>query len=399
MIIRETYLKKIKPYIDKPIIKIIIGMRRVGKSYFIRQIIDFLINSGVDKNQILYINKELIEFDSIRTYQDLHRFVTDFFLKIDKHRYLFIDEIQEIDKWEKTVNSFFAEEKYDIYITGSNSSLLSSELSTQISGRYVPVNVYTLTFKEFLKFRGNKISDYRDEFSNYLKFGGFPLIHSFNFDEEITYQYINSLYNTIILKDVVSRYNIRNVRLFQDIVKFIFSNLGYIFSSNSISKYLKNQKKHISVDTIQNYLLFLESSFMIHKVQRYDIRGKKILELHEKYYLGDIALKNALLGYRDTDLPGILENIIFLHLKQNNYTVYIGKIDNYEIDFIAEKSGERIYFQVAYLLENKQTREREFRALEKIRDNHPKYILSMDNLPPSNNNGIIRMNIIDFLLK
>jgi len=215
----------------------------------------------------------------------------------------------------------------------------------------------------------------------------------------VTFLYINSLYNTIILKDVISRHNIRNVRLFEDIVKFIFNNLGQVFSSNSISKYLKNQKKNVGLDTIQNYLSHLEASFMIHKVQRYDLKGKKVLELFEKYYLGDIALKNALWGYKDEDIAGLLENIIFLKLKQDGYHVFIGKFNDLEIDFIAEKSGERFYVQVTYLLQSEQTIKREFGVLEKIKDNYPKYVLSMDRLPSTNKNGIIRMNIIDFLLR
>jgi len=399
MIIRDDYLHKVKNYINKPVIKVITGMRRVGKSYLIKQIIEYLKESGVDNKQILYINKEFFEFDFIENYKDLHNFVKNYFTENEKNLFLFIDEVQEIDKWEKTISSLFAKEKYDIYISGSNSNLLSSELTTLISGRYVEINVYSLNFNEFLKFRKKDTSSKDKEFQNYLRFGGFPVIHNFDLNEEAIFQYINSLYNTIILKDVISRHNIRNVRLFQDIVKFIFSNLGQIFSSNSINKYLKNQKKSVGVDTIQNYLVFLESSYMIHKVQRYDLRGKKFLELYEKYYLGDIGLKNALLGYKDNDISGLLENIVFLKLKQDNYNVSIGKFDDLEIDFIAEKSGEKLYIQVAYLLETEHTREREIRVLKKIKDNYPKYILSMDNLPPSNNDGIIRKNIIDFLLE
>ena len=399
MILREHYIEKITHYIHKPVIKVITGMRRVGKSYFIKQIIEYLKSEGINEKHILYINKELLDFDFITHYRDLNTYVKEYFKNCSKDKFLFIDEIQDIENWEKAISSFFAEQEYDIYITGSNSNLLSSELSTLLSGRYVEINIYSLNFKEFLKFRNKESSDTLTEFQNYLKFGGFPVIHNFNLNEEVTYQYINSLYNTIILKDVISRYNIRNIRLFQDIVKFIFSNLGQVFSSNSIRKYLKNQKKNVGIDTIQNYLAFLESSFMIYKVQRYDIKGKRLLELYEKYYIGDIGLKNALLGYKNEDISGILENLIFLKLKQDNYSVFIGKINDLEIDFIAEKFGEKIYIQVTYLLETEKTRKREFRALEKVKDNYPKYVLSMDTLPPSNTNGIIRMNIIDFLLK
>lgn len=259
MILRDKYLEKIKGYINKPVIKVITGMRRVGKSYFIKQIIDHLKKEGVNEKQILYINKELLDFDFIDDYTDLHKFVKEYFKESETAGYLFIDEIQEIKKWEKAVSSFFAEEKYDIYITGSNSNLLSSEITTLISGRYVEINIYSLSFKEFLKFRKKTEANKYEEFTLYLKYGGFPVIHNFNLDEEVIFQYINSLYNTIILKDVISRHNVRNIRLFQDIVKFLFSNLGQIFSSNSISKYLKSQRKNVGVDTIQNYLSFLEA--------------------------------------------------------------------------------------------------------------------------------------------
>ncbi len=399
MIIREYYLEKIDCYINKPIIKVITGMRRVGKSYFIRQIIDHLQTKGIENKQILSINKESLDFDFIKSYQDLNIYIKEYFKNCTKKRFLFIDEIQEIELWEKTIGSLFAEDRYDIYITGSNSKLLSSELSTLLSGRYVEIDIYALSFKEFLKFRGGNASDKGSEFLNYLKFGGFPVIHKFDLDEEVTYQYIQSLYSTILLKDVISRHNIRNTRLFQDVVKFLFSNTGQIFSSNSISKYLKSQKKNVSVDTIQNYLSHLESSYMLHKVQRYDIRGKKLLELYEKYYFGDIGLKNAIMGYKDADISGQLENCVFLKLKQENYKVTIGKSDDLEIDFIAEKSGEKLYIQIAYLLESAETRKREFTVFNAVKDNYPKYVLSMDNLPASNMEGIIRMNIIEFLLK
>ncbi len=398
MIKRETYLNRIKDYINKPVIKVITGMRRVGKSYFVKQIINYLTDEGIKQEQIIYINMELIKFDFIRDYKDIHAYISEFFKNCTKSKYIFIDEVQEIEQWEKAISSFLAEEEYDIYITGSNSNLLSSELSTLISGRYIEFNIYSLSFSEFLDFREEKKQDIKTEFNQYLKFGGFPVIHNFDFSEELIYQYISSLYNTILLKDVILRYNLRNIRLFTDIVKFTFSNLGQIFSSNSISKYLKNQKKNVGVETIQNYLHYLESSFLIYKVPRYDIKGKRFLDLFEKYYLGDISLKNAIIGYKDDDISGMLENIVFLKLKQDNYEVFIGKFDDYEIDFIAEKNGNKKYFQVSYLLNSEKTIEREFSVLEKIKDNYPKYVITMDNLPTSDRNGITRMHIVDFLL-
>lgn len=398
IILREKYLKQLSGYIDKPVIKVITGMRRVGKSYFVKQIIDYLEKKGIQSGRILYINKELLKYDFIQNYKDLYSYVSDYFTNSKGKFYLFVDEIQKIQHWEKAISSFYAEENYDIYITGSNSDLLSSEISTLLSGRYIEINIYSLSFDEFLNFRQTKKNSINHEFKHYLQFGGFPVLHSFDLDKELSYQYINSLHDTILLKDVISRYKIRNVRLFEDIVKFVFSNIGQIFSSHSISRYLKNQNRKVGTDTIQNYLLYLERTFMIYKVQRFDIKGKKILELYEKYYLGDIGLKNAVLGYKDEDIAGMLENLVFLKLKQENFKVFIGKFDDFEVDFISEKNGSKTYIQVSYLLETDKTREREFKVLERIKDNFPKYVLTMDNLPVSNNNGIIRMNIIDFLL-
>ena len=399
MVLRKAYLDRIKSYINLPIIKVITGMRRVGKSYLIKQIIDLLKEDNIDNSKIVYINKELLEFDFIKDYKDLYKYIKEYFNGVEGSKYIFIDEVQEVNNWEKAIMSFFAEEEYDIYITGSNSNLLSSELTTLLSGRYIEIDVYTLGFNEFLDFRNTNVPNLDKEFMKYLKYGGFPVIHKFKFDEEVTYLYIKSLYSTIILKDVIGRHKIRNARLFQDITKFVFSNIGHIVSSNSISKYLKHQKIIVGIDTIQNYLSYLESGFMIHRVQRYDIKGKKVLELYEKYYLGDISLKNAIIGYKADDISALLENIVFLKLKQDGYSIFIGKFDDLEVDFIAEKKGIKIYIQVAYLLKNTETIKREFTVLSKIKDNYPKYVITMDNFPESDNNGIKRINIIDFLLK
>jgi predicted AAA+ superfamily ATPase len=396
---RKKYLEKIKARIDKPVIKVITGMRRTGKSYFVKQIIDYLIDSGVSPKRILYVNMELMEFDFINNYKDLYKYVSEYFGDLSEGKYIFIDEIQEIKEWERAVGSLFAEENYDIYITGSNSNLLSSELSTLISGRYMEFNIYSLSFPEFLDFRSDEKQDIVTEFKNYLKFGGFPVIHRFGLNEELIYQYISSLYDTILLKDIIDRYNVRNIRLFTDLVRFTFSNLGQVFSSNSITKYLKSQQKRVNVETIQNYMYYLETSFLIHKVQRYDIKGKRFLNVYEKYYAGDISLKNAIIGYKDDDISGLLENIVYLKLRIDNYDVYIGKYDNNEIDFVAEKNGNRKYIQVAYLLNSEKTIEREFSVLEKIKDNYPKYVITMDDLPVSDRNGITRMHITDFLLE
>ena len=398
IIIRHNYLQQIHPFIDKPIIKVITGMRRVGKSYFVKQIVEEIKKQGVNESNILYINKELLEFDFIQNYNDLNNHVKEHFTNVDGVKYIFIDEIQEISSWEKAISSFFAENDFDIYITGSNAHLLSSEIATLIAGRYIEFSIFSLSFNEFLDFRKSDLGNTQTEFVEYMKYGGLPVIHSFGYNQELTYQYINSLYNTILLKDIIRKYNIRNVGLFESITKFIFSNIGSVFSNRAIMKYLKSQHISVGLDTIQNYINYLLSTYIIFKVRRFDLKGKKILEMYEKYYLGDIGLKNAIVGYKESDIAGVLENIVFLKLKQENYNVFIGKFLDYEIDFIAEKNGKRLYFQVTYLLNSEKTIEREFGVLKRVKDNYPKYVLSMDNLPNTDNDGIIRMHIIDFLM-
>ena len=395
---RNYYLNKIISYFNKPVIKIITGIRRSGKSYLLQQIIKLLKDKSVKDNQIVYINKELIKFDFIKTYKDMYEYIVNQFKNVSGKKYLFVDEIQNIKDWEKAVSSFFAENEYDIFITGSNSNLLSSEMATLLSGRYIEFNLHTLSFREFLQFKQKDIQVNEQEFYNYLKYGGFPVIHHLEENEELIFQYLNSLYNTILLKDIISRYKIRNVQLFENLTKFVFDNIGNVFSGRSISKYLKSQNMSVGLDTIQNYLQYLENSFLINKIKRYDLKGKKILEIYEKYYLSDIGLKNAMFGYKEEDISGLLENIVYHKLKQLGFTIYIGKYDEYEIDFIAEKKDFRIYIQVCYLLSSQKTIEREFHSLKQIADNYPKYVLSLDKHQETNNNGIIRMNLIDFLI-
>jgi len=394
---RIKYLQKIQPFINKPVIKIITGMRRVGKSFFIKQIINELFLQKIKKSQILYINKESLDFDDIKNYQDLNIYVKKYFEKNKKQKYLFIDEVQEIQDWEKTVVSLFSE-GIDIYITGSNSHLFSSEIATKLSGRYISFPIYTLSFEEFLQFRGNKKKSLDTEFLKYLRFGGLPVLHHFSFAEEEVFNYIKSIYNTILLKDVIDKYKIRNISLLENITRFVFDNIGNIFSAKKISDYLKSQNIKVGVETVQNYLSYLSSTFVITKIPRFDIKGKKILEIHEKYFLGDTGIRHALIGYRESDINGILENIVYLELKRRGYKVFIGKIKDLEIDFIAEKAQKKIYVQVAYLLKSKNTILREFGALEKIQDNYPKFVLSMDQSFGTDYKGIQRLNIIDFLL-
>lgn len=396
---RHLYLNKISSFINKPIIKVITGMRRVGKSYFIRQIIEKIEDQNIDEQHILYINKELFEFNFIRDYKDLYQYVDNKFSHVSGQKYIFIDEVLEILNWEKTIASLFAKEDVDIYITGSNAHLFSSELATLISGRYIEFPIYSLSFEEFLQFRGENREDNSKEFLKYLKFGGFPAIHHFDLNEELIYQYINSLYNTIVLKDIIKRNKVRNVQLLENIIQYAFDNIGNIFSARKVSDFLKSQKLKVGIETVQNYLSYLMSTFMLYKVPRYDIKGKRRLEIHEKYFLGNIGLRHALLGYREGDISGILENVVFLELKRRGYKVFVGKLNNKEIDFIAERENEKIYLQVTYLLSTRETVEREFSILQSIPDNYPKYVISMDTAFGEDLKGIKRVNIIDFLLR
>lgn len=396
---RNLYLKKIIPFVNKPVIKVITGMRRVGKSYLLKLIIETLsARKSIGPGQILYINKESLDYDFIKDYKDLHNYVKASFRHIQGSKYLFVDEIQEIHNWEKAILSFFSEGDIDIFLTGSNARLLSSEIATLISGRFVEFPVYTLSFEEFLLFRDKDKKDVDTEFPTYLKFGGLPAIHHFDFDEEVVYQYISSLYNTILLKDVIKRNNVRNVHLLENITRYVFDNVGNIFSAKKISDYVKSQKMKVGTETIQNYISYILSTFALHKVARYDIKGKRILEIHEKYYLGDIGMRHALLGYKADDISGVLENVVYLELKRRGYQIYIGKFGNREIDFIAEKENKKMYIQVAYMLSSPETIEREFSALRSIKDNYPKYVISMDTVFGNDFEGIRRINLIEFLL-
>lgn len=396
---RVSYKRHIQPWIDKPVIKIITGMRRVGKSCLLRQLVEELVARKVSGNRIHLIDKESIEFDDIQNYRDLAAYLKKQTGKKKGMHYLLIDEVQEIENWEKAVNSYLKEGNWDIYLTGSNAHMLSSELATLLSGRYVELPVHPLSLPEFLQFNGKDESEAQHQFIAYLRYGGFPAIHQFTQNEDTIYQYINSLYDTIILKDIVSRHSIRNVPLFQNISRFVFDNMGNTFSAKKVADYLKSQRLNITVDTVQKYLGYLTETYALNRVQRYDIKGKRNLEIYEKYYLGDIGLRNAVLGYRESDINGLLENLVFLELKRRGYQVAIGKLGDAEIDFIATKEKEKRYIQVTYLLASEDVIKREFGVLAALPDNYPKLVLSMDPLGPDNRGGIQWQNIVEFLME
>lgn len=395
---REDYIEKIKPFIDKPLIKVITGMRRTGKSTLLKLIIEDLINRKVDRERIIYLNMELLENQRFKDIHAINRFLQEKLKLTQSKLYFFIDEIQEIYSWEKLINSLLTAGNIDIFITGSNSKLLSGELTTYLTGRYVEFHVYPLTFKEFLKFRNTAQYD-KTSFYDYLKYGGLPGIHQIEYSSEPIYQYLSSVSDSIIYKDVVTRHSIRDVALLEKLIIFIGSNIGNIFSARSISEYLKKERRSLGVETIYNYIKYLEAGFYINKVERYNIEGKRYLETFEKYYVTDIGLLHATIGYKENLLNAYLENIIYLELKKRGYNVCIGKMGNYEVDFIAENRLGKIYVQVSYSLYDENVREREYRPLYKIKDNYPKFVLTMDKTPLSNAEGIIRQYIPDFLLE
>ncbi|MCI7187535.1 MAG: ATP-binding protein [Fusobacterium mortiferum] len=402
MIKRESYINEIKKFMNKPIIKVITGMRRSGKSIILKLISEELINEGVSSNNIIYINFESLMFSELTDFKKLYNYIIEKSQTLQGKIYILLDEIQEVEHWEKAINSFMVDLNCDIYITGSNANLLSSELATYIAGRYVEIKIYPLSFKEYIEFakiqNPNKILSNEEYFEQYLQFGGLPGIHNFDYEKENIYQYLSDIYNSVLLKDVIARNGIRDIELLERVVLYILDNIGNTFSAKNISDFLKSQGRKLSRETVYNYLKALENAYIISKVQRYDIKGKALLETQEKFYLMDLGLRHSKLGYRANDIAGYLENIIYLELMRRKYTVNIGKLSTKEVDFIGTLRDEKLYIQVTYLLATPETIEREFYPLKNINDNYPKYVLSMDNLERYNIDGIIRERIIDFLL-
>ncbi len=395
---RSQYWQKIKPFMAKPIIKIITGPRRSGKSYFLKQIIDELKLQKYSPKQIIYIDKESLDFDHIKDYKDLNNYISPLLEKAEgKKVCVLIDEVQEIREWERCVRSLIKNDDIDVLLTGSNAQMLSSELATFLSGRYVEFPLYTLSFAEFIDFYESSSSDKQALFLDYLRLGGLPGIHRFNYDPEVMRSYLSSVLDTIILKDIVKRYQIRDYSDFENVLRYVVDNIASTFSAKSVSDYLKSQKLTVGITTVQNYLSFLEQAYLIHKVRRYDLQGKRHLEIYEKYYLSDLSFRHILLGYRQQDLPDYLENIVFLELKRRGYEVSIGKLNGYEIDFIATKCGNKSYYQVSTTILEESVLERELRPLRAIKDQYPKFLLSLDP-GESDIDGIRRINLLEFLL-
>lgn len=400
MIRRPFYLKELEQWIDKPLVKILTGIRRSGKSTILLLLKEVLSERGISENNIISLNFESFTTEHLKNATSLYAYLTGQITK-DKKIYILLDEIQEVQDWEKVVNSLLVDFNVDVYLTGSNSHLLSSELATYLAGRYIEIPVHTLSFKEYLLFKSvyqTGVSTTKESFVTYLRKGGFPVIHTASYDEDTTYKVIRDIYASVLLRDTIQRYKIRDIELLERVTRFAFDNIGNTFSGKSITDYFKSQSRKTDVNTIYNYLSALEGAFILYRVSRFDIKGKEILKTQEKFFVSDLSLLYAMLGYRDSMIAGILENVIFLELKRREYKVYIGKLDSREIDFIAEKQGKKIYVQVAYKLENEATVHREFSPLLAVSDQYPKYVVTMDEFWKEDVEGVKHLQIQDFLL-
>ena len=395
MIIRPNYLEKIKPFIDVKLVKILAGIRRCGKSTILEMLKLELLSRGIDENHIItrkYSNEDYdISFNSKKMYEELKSLIID-----NKKYYFLLDELQEITGWEKVINTLLENYNTDIYVTGSNSRLMSSEISTYLTGRYITIPVYTLSFKEYLTFKNNTNKSNKDLLQDYIRYGGFPLVASSNFDEKSTYSIVEDIYNSVVIKDIVNRHSITNIDLFNRVVRFIVENVGKTFSANSIVNFLKSERRTISVEAIYNYLEWLEKAFVIYRCKRYDLQGKSILKTQEKFYLADQSIKYALYGFNPTSIASTIENVVFFELKRRGFDVYIGKNADKEIDFVATSRNDKIYIQVCKELPKES--DKEIDNLMKIKDNYPKLVVTLDDYAGGNINGIKIVHLVDFLL-
>lgn len=392
---RDRYLNQIIPFINKNIIKVLTGQRRVGKSYLLFQIMNYIQKENPTAN-IIYINKEELFFDSIKNANDLSEYILNQSVS-NKTNYVFIDEIQDIIDFEKALRSLILRGNLDIYCTGSNANMLSGELSTLLSGRYVEITVYSLSYTEFLQF--HKIEDSDIALEKYLKYGGLPFLMHLEQKEDIIYEYLKNIYTTIVYRDIVARYNVRNTRLLEQLIKFLADNTGSLFSAKRISDFLKSQKVKISPNQIQTYTEYLINSFLMFRVERYDIIGKRLFEIGEKYYFENIGIRNCIWGYKPEDIGKIIENAVFNQLLFKGYKIKIGNLHSNEIDFIAEKDNEKMYIQVALSLNNESTINREFENLLKINDNYPKMVITRDSFTGNTYKGIEHLQIRKFLMQ
>lgn len=390
---RNTYIERIKPFMRTPIVKVMIGHRRVGKSYILFQLIE-LIKSEEKETNIIYINKEDIEFVDVTSYRELHDYISARLVS-DRKNYIFIDEIQEIEDFKVAIRSLALDENNDIYITGSNSEMFSSDFANELGGRYVEFRIYSLSYLEFLSFLNLPNDD--DSLEKYIRFGGLPYLIHLPLDEAVIMEYINSVYSTIVLRDVVERKKIRNTAFLEQLIRFLANNIGSLFSSNSISDFLKSQKVNISPSQVSDYADALAEAFVVRRIGRYDIVGKKLFERGEKYFFENMGIRNAVAGYKPQDRAKRLENIVCNHLLFCGYDVKVGTLSTEEIDFVCTRGGETLYVQVAIELSSPETIAREFGNLLKIKDNYPKIVVSGERSFENSYEGVEHIYIRDFL--
>ena len=399
MVNRPLYIDKIMPYVDAPFVKILTGIRRSGKSTILKMIMDRLENEGrIPADRIVSYRFDSMEYEDMtakQMYDEMKGRISD-----KGRTYFFLDEVQEITGWEKAVNSLVSDYDVDFYVTGSNSRMMSSEISTYLTGRYVTFRVYTLSFAEYLDFKSQytKVDDPKTELANYIRLGGFPATHLRAYSQDEIYTIVRDIYNSTIFSDIVKRNQVRKIDQLERVVKYTFNNVGNTFSAKSVSDYLKAERRSLDNETVYSYLEKLEKAYLIHRCSRYDLHGREILKTQEKFYLADTALRYSVLGYNDDTVASSLENVVYLELCRRGYTVHIGKNGEGEVDFVATRQNEKIYVQVTQRIESEKTERREYERLLEIRDNYPKYVLRTDVFAGGNYEGIRTMHLADFLL-
>ncbi|MDD4816254.1 MAG: ATP-binding protein [Clostridia bacterium] len=396
MIKRNYYIEILKKYIDMPLVKILAGIRRCGKSTILEMLKEELLKNGVKQENIIHISYTSLEKIEISTAKKMFDEINSLLKNKNKY-YILLDELQEIKGWEKVVNTLLEQKNVDIYITGSNSKLMSSEISTYLTGRYVTIPVYTLSFKEFLDFKKDSKLTKKELFNQYIRLGGFPLIAQGDYTEQVAYTIVEDIYNSVILNDISKKHSIQNIDMFERVVKFVIENVGKTFSANTILNFFKSENRKISIEAIYNYLEWLEKAFIVYRCSRYDLQGKSILKTQEKFFIADSSIKYCKVGYNPTSVASMLENIVFFELKRRGYDVFIGKNQEKEIDFVASKRDEKIYVQVCK--EMPKNSDREIKNLLDIKDTYPKYILTLDDFAVGNIQGVKIKNIIDFLVE
>ena len=398
MIFRENYVKNIMAFTDTPFVKVLTGVRRCGKSTIMQMIIDELRKRGVSEARIVSYRFDSMEYEGM-TAKQLYEMIKTKLSDTEK-TYIFLDEVKEISSWEKAINSINTDFNVDIYVTGSNSRMMSSEISTYLTGRYVTFRIFTLSFEEYLTFKKQygEVEDIHKELVNYIKYGGFPAIHLREYPLDNAYTIVRDIYNSTIFSDIVRRNQVRKVDQLERVVKFVFDNVGKTFSAKSISDYIKSEHRTIDNETVYNYLEKLESAYILHRCSRYDVRGKELLKTQEKFYLADSSFKYSVLGYNDRSVAAMLENVVCLELLRRGYEVCIGKTPNGEIDFIATRQNDKLYIQITKEIKSEKTEKREYDRLLEIGDNYPKYLLTTDDFAGGNYQGIKTMHVADFLL-